>query len=145
MWTGRNKAQALKEFLQGAFARFVEAVPHRLESTNIRMLLGDATLVIDCTDNAATRCLIQSFVRENNIPCLHGAVSADGTFGRVIWDQDFVPDEEGVAGAPTCEGGEALPFFALMGAQVALVAQQFLTTGRRFSYQMTPTSLMRVA
>lgn len=145
MMVGRNKAHSLRDFMNVAFGWTVEAVPHRLEDTNVDMLLSDADLVIDCVDNAATRRLIQELVREHDIPCLHGAVSADGTFGRVIWDEVFVPDEEGVAGAATCEGGEALPFFALVGAWTALAAQQFLATGRRMSFQMTPSSFVRIA
>ncbi len=145
MGLGRNKAQALQQALQGLFALKVESLPRRLEPTNVEQLLGGAVLVIDCTDNAATRRLIQGFVREHNLPCLHAALSADGTFARVIWDELFVADEEDEPGQATCEDDAQLPFFALTAAILAMTAQRFLAEGTRASYQLTPESLTRLA
>jgi len=141
----RNKAQALQQALNGLFGIKVEAVPHRLEDSNAEVLLGGAVLVIDCTDNAKARRTIQAFVRKHKIPCLHGALSADGSFGRIVWDEDFVIDEEGKEGQATCEDGEQLPMFALAAAQVAVVAQRFLKDGTRQSFQVMPTGIMRLA
>lgn len=144
MGLGANKAVGLQRTLQGLFGTRVEAIPHRLTADNAAQLLGGAALVLDCTDNIEARRLITAAVRVTAIPCLHGAVSADGMFARVVWDELFVPDAEGTPGAATCEGGVALPFFAMTGAQMAGVAQAFLVAGARVSYQLTPTSIIRI-
>ena len=141
----RNKAQALQQGLQGLFGVKVEAVPHKLVKDNVAQLLSGAALVVDCTDNAAARRTIQDYVRANKIPCLHGALSADGSFGRVVWDEHFTADEEGQEGEATCEDGVTLPFFALAAAQVAVVAQKFLEDGARQSFQISPAGAVRLA
>lgn len=145
MGLGRNKAQALQQALQGMYGLKVESFPRRLEATNAAQLLGGSALVIDCTDNAGTRRLIQGFVREHGVPCLHGALSADGAFARVIWDEHFVADEEGEPGQATCEDAEQLPFFVLTASVLAMAAQRFLAEGIRASYQLTRESLTRLA
>ena len=49
-------------------------------------------------------------------PLVHAAVSGDGTFGIVRWDERFVADAEDQAGQATCEGGEHLPLIGVLGA-----------------------------
>jgi molybdopterin/thiamine biosynthesis adenylyltransferase len=141
----RNKAQALQQAFQGMFGVRIQAVPHRLTADNAEQILGGADLVIDCTDNAEVRRVIQAFVRKNSVPCLHGALSGDGTFARAVWDEHFKEDEEGQEGQATCEDGQRLPFFAMAGAQIAVIAQMFLEDGKRASVQITPTGTMRLA
>ena len=151
----QNKAQALAKSLQGLYGLRVGVVPHKLTKDNVHALLGEADLVIDCTDNIAARQLIQDYAlcrgvggfhrQKGKLPCLHGCLSADGTFARVIWTEHFTPDPEGAEGEATCEDGEQLPFFALASAQVALVAQRFLADEVRASYQMGPGSIVRLA
>jgi len=145
MGLGKNKAQALQQALQGLFGVKVEAISHKLADDNAENLLKSATLVIDCTDNIAARRVIQKYVRKHDIPCLHGALSADGAFGRVVWDEHFTADEEGKEGQATCEDGEQLPMFALAAAQVAVVAQRFLKDGTRQSFQVMPVGIVRLA
>lgn len=145
MGLGKNKAQALQQALQGLFGVRVGANPHKLSADNVEAVLGGSDLVIDCTDNAEAREIIQGWVREHEVPCLHGALSADGAFARVIWDEHFVADAEGEEGEATCVDGEHLPFYALAAAHLAGVTQRFLTTGERQSFQITPTNLIRLA
>ena len=140
----RNKTQALQQAMQGMFGIRIEAVPHRLTTDNAEQILGGAKLVLDCTDNIAARQVIQTYVRANSIPCLHGALDADGTFGRVVWDEHFTADAEGVEGEATCEDGETLPFGAKVAAQLAWAAQEFLADGVKRSYQITRESVQRV-
>lgn len=138
----RNKAQALQQALQGLWGVKVEVVPHKLTSDNARQLLGTAGLVIDCTDNIAARKVMMEFCKANNIPLLHGAMSADGSFARAIWTDWFKPDEESGTGA-TCEDGENLPFHVLAGAVVAQAAKAFLTRGAKVNFDITPSGVVR--
>jgi molybdopterin-synthase adenylyltransferase len=134
---GRSKTQSLAQTMDFLFKMKIEGVSNRLVEVNARNLLGGAALVVDCLDNAPSRRIVQSMVRELRVPCLHGALAADGAFGRVVWDEKFVVDE-GAAGAPTCEGGEHLPFVALVSAYLARAAQEFLVNGRRVGYEVSP-------
>ncbi len=138
MGLGRNKAQALAQTLQGLFGLKVEAIPHRLTADNAEALLGGADLVIDCLDNGASRRVVQETVRRLGVPCLHGGLAADGQFGRAIWDAHFVIDDESEAGQATCEGGEHLPFIAVVAARLACCAQAFLATGAQPGFHIHP-------
>jgi molybdopterin-synthase adenylyltransferase len=138
MGVGRNKAQALAQALQGMFGLKVEVVPHRLTADNTDAVLGKADVVVDCLDNGASRRLIQEWVRAHEVPCLHGALSADGQYGRAVWDELFHIDNEDVQGAPTCEGGEHLPFIAQVAAQLAFALQSFVQHGQRRSWDLYP-------
>lgn len=132
---GKNKALALKDLLSFLFGVKAEGIPHKYTEDNRWALLKGAELIIDCLDNGASRRLVQA--SSSGIPVLHGALAADGAFGRVIWDEDFIVDE-GAAGAPTCEGGEHLPFIALVAAHMAQAAKIFLTRDKRVGYQLHP-------
>lgn len=143
MGSGKNKAQALQAAMLGLFGLKLEAVPHRLTSDNAEQLLGDANLVVDCLDNGASRRLVQNFVRAKSIPCLHGAVDAAGTYGRVAWDSRFVIDDEAKVGQPTCEGGEHLPFLIVIAAHLALATRSFVNDGRQVGYEVHPGGVMR--
>lgn len=144
MGLGRNKAQALAQSLQGLFGVKIEVVPHRLTSSNADVILADSGLVIDCTDNFQARQDIRKACQELGLPCLHGALSADGDFGRVIWDEHFVPDSEGWKDQPTCEDGEHLPFFSLAASLMAVEARSFLKTKKKRSFQLTPAGYIRL-
>lgn len=138
MSVGKNKAVALKEAMNGLFKVKLEAVPNRLTTDNVAQLLGGADLVVDCLDNAASRQVIQDFVRARGIPCLHGALDPDGQFGRSCWDEMFVIDHEGTAGAATCEDGRHLPFIMRASSYLADSVQKFVEKGKRVGYQVHP-------
>ncbi len=62
---------------------------------------------------------------------MHAAISGDGTFGLVRWDERFTPDAEDHAGQATCEGGEHLPMIGQLGAVLARVIQDFVVKQQR--------------
>lgn len=140
----KNKAQALSQSLQGLFSAGTEVVPHKLTKNNWSEVLLDSELILDCTDNIAARNLIREYWEEYDVPVLHGALSADGTFARVMWAEDFVADAEGEEGEATCTDGEHLPFFAATAAYMAIEAQRFLRTGKKMSFQLSPAGLIRL-
>lgn len=143
MGVGKNKAQALQQAFQGLFGLKVDAIPHKLGADNVATLLGGADLVLDCVDNAPTRAIIQGYVRAHAIPCLHGAIAADGAYARLMWDPLFTADEAD-EGAATCEDGAHLPFIAMVSAKMAQLAGQFLTGGAQKSCHLLPHGFIAV-
>jgi len=149
---GKLKVQALRDAMQFLWGVKVDAIHHRLEAINVDVLFKDTQLVIDCVDNGSSRRVIQKWARSfkgrgyagDGFPCLHGALAADGSFGRVCWDASFVVDDEDGAGAPTCEGGEFLPFVAITAAYIARAAQLFLRDGKKVGYSISPAGAIAV-
>jgi molybdopterin/thiamine biosynthesis adenylyltransferase len=126
---GKNKADALRLQLSNFYGVKVESFGRRLSSDNCQALLGEADLLVDCFDNAASRKLLSDFARDSSKPLVHAAISGDGTFGIVRWDERFAPDEEDEEGQATCEGGEHLPLINLVAASLARAIQDFLRSG----------------
>lgn len=122
---GKNKAEALKAQLLNFYGLKAEAFGVRLTGDNAAQLLQGADLAIDCFDNAASRRLASEHARAKGLPLLHAAISGDGTFGLVRWDERFVPDAEDQPGQATCEGGEHLPMIGLLSATIARTVQDF--------------------
>lgn len=141
----QNKAQSLQRAMQGLFGRTLAANPRRLTADNVDVLLDGARLVIDCTDNIEARGLIQGHALAAGLPCVHAALAATGDFGLIAWTEHFNPDPEDAPGQATCEDGEQLPFHGLVAAQLALIAQEYLTTARRRSVQLTAHDVLRLA
>ena len=138
MGQGRNKVQALQQAMQGMFRLKLDVVPHRLTEDNREQIIpvGDTRLVIDCTDNIEARTLIQQYCLEEGVPCLHGCLSADGTYAQAVWTEDFDPDPEGEPGQATCEDGDHVAFYAIAGARLAILGRKFLDTGKKDMAQM---------
>ena len=128
---GKNKAEALKLQLLNFHGVKAEAFGVRVAADNVAQLTKDAVLIVDCFDHAVSRRVLSEHARKVGAPLLHAAVSGDGTFGLVRWDERFVPDAEDVAGQATCEGGDHLPLIGLLGAAIARTIQDFLKAGSR--------------
>ena len=128
---GKNKAEALKLQLSNFWGVKAESFGVRIGEDNVAALCGGADLVVDAFDNAKSRRLLSTWAKSAQKPLVHAAVSADGTFGIVRWDERFTPDEESVAGEATCEGGEHLPLIAVVSSTLARVIQDFVATGER--------------
>ena len=140
---GKNKAQALRLQLQKFFGVKAEAMGVRLISQNASELLDQCDLAVDCFDNMSSRVLLSEKATDLEIPLLHGALAADGTFGLVRWDERFTADEEDEEGQATCEGGEHLPVIGLIGATLARAIQDFLRTGDRHDYMISLSGVIR--
>ncbi len=145
MGKGQNKAQATQKAFQGLFGIKVEANTNKVAKDNAQVILGVPDLIVDCTDNLEAREVITAYVRSKGIPCLHGAMTADGTFARIVWNEHFVGDAEGTPGQATCEDGANLPFHGLAAANLAVVVQTYLKTGKKVSLQVMPNAVVRLA
>jgi molybdopterin/thiamine biosynthesis adenylyltransferase len=128
---GKNKADALKLQLANFFGVKSEAFGVRVTEANVETLLGNADLIVDAFDNAASRAILSAFARAKGKALVHAAISADGTFGLVRWDERFVPDAEDHAGQATCEGGEHLPMIAMVSATLARAIQDYVKDGKK--------------
>jgi hypothetical protein len=145
---GKNKADALKLQLLNFYGIKTEAFGVRLGADNADALLGSADLIVDAFDNQASRVVLSTYARTRTPrkALVHGALSGDGTFGLVRWDERFVADAEDAAGQATCEGGEHLPLIGLLAAALARTVQDFVTAGARRDSMVslaavTPTAL----
>ena len=138
------KVTALHNTMNFLWGTKLDTNSNKLAANNLKELIhGDSDLVIDCVDNGATRRLIQGHVRDHGLPCLHGALAADGAFGRVIWDERFAIDDED-GNAPTCEDGAHLPFIVTVSSLIARSAQVFLKTGKKQGWSIAPTRIEMV-
>jgi threonine dehydrogenase-like Zn-dependent dehydrogenase len=126
---GKNKAEALKLQLLNLHGVKAESFGVRVTRDNVEALCGGADLLVDCFDNQDSRVLLSEYARKAGKPLVHGAVSADGNFGLVRWDERFTPDAEDTAGQATCEGGAHLPLLGLLAATLARTVQDFLKHG----------------
>ena len=134
---GKNKAESLKLQLSNFHGVKTEAHGVRLAEGNIEALCGAADLLVDAFDNAASRELLSAFARKAGKPLVHAAISADGTFGLVRWDERFTADAEDAPGQATCEGGEHLPMIGQVAAATARAIQEFCADGKRADRMVT--------
>src|SRR5262249_8039302 len=91
---GKNKATALKTQLLNFYSVRLQDYGVKLTALNVEAILGNADLVVECFDNAESRRIVQDFVRGKKKACVHAGLAANGEFGVVRWDKDFVIDEE---------------------------------------------------
>jgi hypothetical protein len=161
---GKLKVDSLKATMNLLWGSKLQTLSAKLVENNVDELLKGSDLVIDCLDNGAARRLVQGYVRRSPyaiplkfvdgkavesqgvfmLPCLHGALSAQGDFGRVVWDEKFVIDDEGAQGQATCEDGAFLPFIAIVSAYIARSAQVFLAEGEKVGFIVKPDGALRV-
>lgn len=139
---GKNKAEALRLQLANFWGKKCEAFPVRLGPDNAGTLLAGATLLIDAFDNQASRLLLSAHARTLQVPLVHAAMSADGSYGVVRWDERFVADAEDTPGQATCEGGQHLPFIGVIAAHLARVVQDHLQSGTRRDVQISLSSAL---
>ena len=140
---GKNKAEAARLQLANFYGAKSEALGVRLAASNAAQLLAGCDLAVDCFDNADSRIVLSEAARAREVPLVHGALAADGTFGIVRWDERFAPDREDAPGQPTCEGGEHLPMIGLVGATLARTIQDFLKGGARHDYMVSLSGTSR--
>lgn len=138
---GKNKAEALKLQLANFHGLKAESFGVRLSTDNASTLLARATLLVDAFDNAASRRLLSEHARATGTPLVHAAVSADGSFGLVRWDERFTADEEDEPGQATCEGGEHLPMIGLVVASLARVIEAFVVRGEQHDAMVSPAGV----
>ena len=132
---GRSKAQsAAAEVVARNPHVEVEAVEERLTSDNALRILQDADLVLDGTDNFATRHLASAACARLGIPHVWASILGfdaqlsvfDATHGPVYEDVYRTPPPAG--SVPSCaEGGVLGPLVGVAGSTMAMEAVKLLT------------------
>jgi hypothetical protein len=135
---GKNKATALKTQLLNFYGAKLQDYTVKLTSLNVDTILAGADLVVDCFDNAESRRVVQTYVRANRKPCVHAGLAANGEFGVIRWDKDFVIDEEDAAGQATCEGRGFLPIILRVSSSLVASIQWFLENSREVNWNISP-------
>jgi molybdopterin-synthase adenylyltransferase len=138
---GKLKAEALKLQLLNFYGLKSEAMPVKVSDQNVAQVCAGATLVVDCFDNAASRSVLSSHCQSHQLALVHAAISGDGTFGLVRWNERFTPDAEDHPGQPTCEGGAHLPLLSVLSGSLARVLQDFLEKGVRRDVMVSLTQV----
>ena len=140
---GKNKAEALKLQLSNFWGIKAESFGVRIGEENVAALCGAADLVVDAFDNAKSRRILSTWAKGAHKPLVHAAVSADGTFGIVRWDERFVPDAEDHAGQATCEGGEHLPMIAMVSSTLARAIEDYVKDGQKNDSMISLSGVLR--
>ena len=140
---GKNKAEAVRLQLANFYGHKAEAMGVRLAAQNASQLLDGCDLAVDCFDNQDSRLLLSQVARAGDLPLVHAALAADGTFGLVRWDERFAPDREDSEGQATCEGGDHLPLIGLLASTLARAVQDFLRSGARADYMVSLSGVLR--
>lgn len=141
---GKSKVLSLQQTMSFLFSVKVDTIPHKLTELNADSILADQGLIVDCLDNGISRRILQNWVREHSVPCIHGALAAGEDYGRVVWDELFVVDDEPGVGTPTCEDGNHLPFIGYVSSLLAMSIQQFILDGRKMSFQAFSSGSTRI-
>lgn len=137
---GKNKATALKGQMLNFYNVPIRDYPVRLSSLNIETVFAGFDLIVDCFDNAASRRLVQDYVRKHELPCLHGGLAPRGEFGAVRWEADFIVDEEDEEGGATCEGEGYLPLISRVSAALVQSVRSWLIDGTMRSWNVSPSA-----
>lgn len=78
----KNKAESAKVTINRMTPHVdVKALSERITNENIRSLVGNARLMIDCLDNFDTRFILNDYAVKTGLPLIHGGVT--GLSGQV--------------------------------------------------------------
>jgi adenylyltransferase/sulfurtransferase len=146
---GRPKAEAARETLAriGGPTR-VEARAVHVDADNLEDLARDCDLLLDGTDNLATRYLVNDLCVERGLPWVYGGVvGACGLVlpvvpGRGACLRCLFPDPAPPGSLPTCDtAGVILPAVAAVAAFQAGAALHLLAADERARAAYTPSLL----
>jgi len=131
----RNKAQSAAEKLRVLSPEAdIRALTSRFQAGSTFDLLLDVDLLIDATDNPATRYLANDAAAIRGIPLVWGSALGYGGQVGVAWDEkgvdyrDLFPEDGTASAGDTCDVVGVLPSVcAVIGAMMASEALKLLT------------------
>ncbi len=79
----KNKgAIAAKKIREQYPNTMVKAICKRLEEHNVKELLGEADVIVDCVDSIATRLVVNDYAVQSGVPLIEGGI--DGFYGFLL-------------------------------------------------------------
>ena len=90
---GSVKVKTLANLVFRATGTTVTAHSVRLCRNNIKKLLRDCTVAVDCFDNGESRAVVADYCLEQGVPCLH--VGTDGGFASALWNDGYKAPSSG--------------------------------------------------
>ncbi len=123
----------------------LHTVAERVTRDNLAAFVGDADLLLDATDNTATRFLLNDYCVRNSVPWIYAGVAGTGGLVFPVLPQEgpclrcLYPDPPAEDDAATCAAGGILP------TTVALaVALQVTQAVRVLNRTAKPGTLLRL-
>ncbi|MDD3147765.1 MAG: ThiF family adenylyltransferase [Candidatus Riflebacteria bacterium] len=130
---GAAKAQKAAEKLAKINSEIqIEAFVERLEPTNFGELLGNCDLLLDCTDNFATRFMINEQALKSGIPWIYSGVTAASGQSMFVMPFDtaclrcLIPENELVDDFPAVHNS------GIIGSIVTIIASISVSMALRF-------------
>lgn len=121
----KKKVDVVKEKLK-EFSK-INAIDERLNEKNVKEIIQNPNLVIDCTDNIPTRKIINEYCIKKNIPWIYsGAVGNIGTIYLIKDNACFECINQDKDGETSCEIGVMNSIVAIVGALTVNIALQHL-------------------
>lgn len=125
----KKKVNVIRDKLQD-FSN-INAVDKRISRENVKELIKNPDIVIDCTDNVQARSIINEYCVKNNIPWIYsGAVSNIGTIYFIKDNACFECISKDKDGETSCEIGVMNSIVAIIGAWTVNIALQYLIDGK---------------
>src|SRR5574343_455494 len=98
---GALKVAALRTIVYQAVKVEIEPKSEELTEKNVKKLLRDTDLVVDCFDNSASRQILTDYCRDNTIACLHVGLAEN--YGEAVWNENYVVPQAETGTAATCD------------------------------------------
>jgi molybdopterin/thiamine biosynthesis adenylyltransferase len=109
----------------------INAIDKKVNNENIKTIINNSDLVIDCTDNIETRTIINKYCVKNNIPWIYsGAVGSIGTIYFIKNNACFECITQDKQGETSCEVGVLNSIVMIIGAWTTNIALQYLLEGK---------------
>jgi molybdopterin/thiamine biosynthesis adenylyltransferase len=131
---GQPKADALRKHLFRIASVEADAARKELTADNVKTLLKDVDLVVDCFDNTAARRLVQTRARTTGVPTLHAGLFEG--YGEVVWDPSYTVPNDAAAG-DVCDYALARNLVLLTVSVAAETILAHVTAGRQQSWTIT--------
>jgi tRNA A37 threonylcarbamoyladenosine dehydratase len=129
---GHEKVTVMKNKIFSDQGFLIEAVPRKLEESNIAKLL-QASLVVDGFDNSASRKIVTNFCTSRKINCLHIGLNSD--YAEIMWNDIYKVPKGG--GKDICEYPLARNLILLAVSVATEVIIRFVDKGIKENYTIT--------
>lgn len=133
---GSVKVSALHAIVFNSVGVEIETEHKELTSSNVKKLLRNTDLVVDCFDNSTSRQVLTDFCKKNSIACLHAGLFEG--YGEVVWNDDYVvPENINDTEARSCDNKLARNVVILTVAVATEEIVSFIISGKKRKFSIT--------